>query len=80
MIWYELVGWIGALLFIVAYLLLALKKISASKPLYHILNILGAICLMLHASELHDFPNLLVNSIWALIGIYAVLTILFERK
>ncbi len=78
--WYKIIGWLGALLFIAAYVLLTLKKISAAKPFYHILNILGAVCLIINASKINDFPNILVNSIWTIIGLYALLQFFFIRK
>ena len=46
---YELIGWVGALSFIAAYLLLVTDKISVEKPFYHILNAMGGICLTLNS-------------------------------
>lgn len=58
------IGWLGAIIFIIAYLLLSLEYISAKKHLYHILNALGAICLVLNAIVINDYPNIFVNAIW----------------
>jgi len=66
------VGWLGAVIFIVAYLLLSLEYISAKKYLYHILNALGAICLVINAVVIDDYPNIFVNGIWGLIALFAV--------
>ena len=66
------VGWLGAVIFIVAYLLLSLEYISAKKYLYHILNALGAICLVFNALVINDYPNILANGIWGLIALLAV--------
>ncbi|MDG3584108.1 MULTISPECIES: CBU_0592 family membrane protein [Galbibacter] len=68
---YTIIGWVGAIIFIIAYLLLVMKKISARKKTYHILNAIGAICLIANAYYLSDFPNVLVNVVWAAIAIYA---------
>jgi hypothetical protein len=70
-----LIGWLGAVLFILSYLLLSMGKLSAKSKLYHILNILGAICLVINGFILQDFPNIVVNVIWGLIGVYAVIKI-----
>lgn len=66
------IGWLGAVLFVVAYLFLSLEYLSAKKPLYHILNALGAVCLVLNAAVIDDYPNIFVNGIWGLIALFAV--------
>jgi len=65
-------GWVGSTSYIVAYFLLSIKKLSAGKPLYHILNVLGALGLIFDALYLNDLPNLFVNVLWALIAFYAI--------
>jgi hypothetical protein len=72
MLLYTIVGWIGALIFILAYMLLSLHILSAKKKLYHILNAIGGICLIINALHLKDFPNLVVNAVWAIIAISAM--------
>lgn len=67
----EYIGWIGALLFIISYLLLSLEYLSAQKYLYHILNAIGAFCLVFNATSIEDYPNIFVNAVWGLIAIVA---------
>lgn len=69
----EYIGWIGALLFIISYLLLSLDYLSAQKYLYHILNALGALCLVINALVIDDYPNIFVNAVWGLIALVAVI-------
>ncbi|MEH6408389.1 MAG: hypothetical protein V7767_14020 [Leeuwenhoekiella sp.] len=66
------IGWLGAIIFIVAYLLLSLEYISAKKYFYHLLNVLGAICLVINAIVIDDYPNIFVNGIWGIIALLAV--------
>lgn len=68
----QFIGWLGAILFIIAYLLLSLQRISAKKLLYHVLNIMGAICLCINAWIIDDYPNIAVNGIWGLIALFAI--------
>ncbi|AIY11950.1 CBU_0592 family membrane protein [Cellulophaga baltica] len=70
-----LIGWAGAVLFILSYLLLSIGRLSSKSKVYHTLNILGAICLVINGFMLRDVPNIVVNLIWGLIGIYAVIKI-----
>ncbi|UAY55341.1 CBU_0592 family membrane protein [Arachidicoccus terrestris] len=71
----KLSGWLGVMFYLVAYLLLVIKKLRSERPLYHILNILGAIGLLINAWLLDDYPNLAVNIVWAFIAVYAIIMI-----
>ncbi len=68
----EIIGWIGALLFIVAYLLLSLGKLRADRVPYQLMNIVGGLCLVVNSLDTGDFPSVLTNMIWAGIGLFAI--------
>lgn len=76
----ELIGWTGSLLYIVAYLLLCLKKLNADSTLYHLLNILGAVGLIINAFHWNDFPSAAVNFAWLGIGLFAIFLIIRKRR
>ncbi len=76
----QFIGWLGAVLFIVAYLLLSLQLISAKRNLYHVLNVLGAVCLVINAWSLRDNPNIVVNAVWGLIALLAIYRRRAEKK
>ncbi len=44
--WFDLVGNIGVLLMVIAYLLLQLEKLSSSAFSYLLLNVVGAVMVM----------------------------------
>ena len=69
---FSVIGWFGAIVFVVAYLLLSLQVLSAERVLYHILNAVGGICLVINSVFLDDAPNFFVNLIWAAIALFAV--------
>lgn len=68
----EIWGWIGAIIYIVSYLFLSLQWLSSRRYLYHVLNLLGAACLIVNAWFLSDYPNVFVNIAWALIAFLAM--------
>jgi len=68
----EIIGWTGALLFIVAYFLLSIRKLRADKAPYQLMNIAGGICLVVNSFHTHDCPSVLTNLIWAGIGVFAI--------
>ncbi|HTN08416.1 CBU_0592 family membrane protein [Agriterribacter sp.] len=69
---FELIGWLGAISYLIGYFLLVIKKISADCYTYHVLNMLGALGLIFNAWYLQDHPNIMVNVTWLLIAIYAL--------
>ncbi|HVI45582.1 MAG TPA: hypothetical protein VM802_11955 [Chitinophaga sp.] len=66
------VGWTGAILYIVAYLLLSTGKLKADTIIYHVLNILGALGLIFNAFVQKDPPNIIVNLVWLAIAMFAI--------
>ncbi len=73
---YEMIGWLGALLFIFAYFFLVLGWLSSERGPYHLMNALGGICLVINAVNLSDMPTLVVNAVWGVIALYALVKIL----
>ena len=69
---FEIIGWLGAITFVVAYFLLSIKVLSADKILYHVLNAIGGLCLVVNSFSLNDFPTLFVNFVWMCIALYSV--------
>ena len=73
-------GWIGTFSYLLAYFLLSIKKIRSDEKLYHILNIIGAIGLTYNAIFLNDYPNVIVNIVWAIIALAAIFLIARGRR
>jgi hypothetical protein len=64
----EVLGWVGAIACLVAYLLLSMKKLKAHGLLYPILNVIGGIGLTYSAIFSNDYPNIIINILWATIA------------
>lgn len=73
------VGWLGTGFYLLAYLLVSFNKVKASKPTYHVLNILGATGLIIHALYMNDGPNLICNLAWLSIAIIAIAAIALRK-
>ena len=71
----ELIGWIGAGFFVLAYLLLSLKVLSPERYAYHFLNALGGILMSVSTFFMHDRPAFFVNFIWMGIAIFSIVRI-----
>ncbi|MCF0052499.1 hypothetical protein LXM25_20685 [Dyadobacter sp. LJ53] len=78
--WIETIGWAGAIFYVLAYLLLTAGILKSSGYNFHFLNMLGAAGLIVDSYYHADNPNLAVNSIWLVIGIFAVIKRFSKRS
>ena len=77
---FDLTGFIGVLLIVVAYLLLQLDKLPSSSPSYSLLNAAGA--LLIIVSLIFDFnlSAFVVEGFWFLISLLGLWRSLISRK
>lgn len=69
----EAIGWLGAVCVLAAYGLVSTGKADARSTVYQMLNIGGALGLVVNAWWNGAIPSAIVNVIWIGIGVYAVL-------
>lgn len=75
----EVIGWVGSVAVVAAYLLVSYQKLEADSYFYQILNLVGSICLIINTFYNHAFPSMTVNIIWSFIAI-AVLVKSYKKK
>jgi hypothetical protein len=68
----EALGWAGVIFYVSSYLLLSTGRLRATDYTFHLLNVLGAAGLIIDSLHEGDNPNLVVNCIWLLIGMWAI--------
>ena len=68
----EGIGWIGALLVLVAYGLVSTERVSSRSFSYQAMNIGGAVGLVVNSAWNGAIPSAVVNLIWIGIGVYAL--------
>jgi hypothetical protein len=68
----EIVGWLGAALVLLAYGLLSAHKLNSRSMSYQMLNIGGAVGLLVNALWNGAIPSGAVNVIWIGIGAHAL--------
>ena len=76
----EGIGWLAALLILGAYLLLSVGKVDGRSRLYQWMNIAGAIGMIINSGWNGAIPSAVLNAIWALIGLYALVRIRAQRR
>jgi hypothetical protein len=68
----EVVGWAGALAVLLAYGLVSAERVTSRSWTYQLLNIGGAIGLVINSSWNGAVPSAVVNLVWIGIGAYAL--------
>ncbi len=76
---YEIIGNIGVISMLAAYVLLQKEKISAHGAWYLGVNLLGAILVIISLLVHWNLPAFLLEAAWALITLYAMFTHLYKR-
>jgi hypothetical protein len=72
---FDLLGWIGAFLLLLAYALVSFKKLAADSLAYQGLNVAASILLAINTIYHRAFPSSFVNIVWTFIAIFAILTV-----
>lgn len=66
----DIIGWIGSVEVIVAYFLISYNKVDAKSAYYQILNLTGAVFLIINTVYYHSYPSTFINVVW--VGIAGV--------
>ncbi len=78
--WFDLAGFIGVLLIIIAYLLLQLDKLPSSSPNYSLLNAAGALLIIVSLIFKFNLSAFVVEVFWLLISLFGLTKSLRSKK
>ncbi len=73
---YSVLGWVGVIFIILAYILFSTRKVKMDYVLYHLLNFLGALGLIVSTFVTESWPALTLSLIFAGISIIYIVKIL----
>lgn len=65
----EIIGWTGAVLILVAYLLLSMGRLSGRSRRYQWMNVAGALCFIVNSGWHGAIPSASLNIVWMGIGL-----------
>lgn len=77
------IGFIGLtapVLFLIGYAMISLGKWSADMLRFHIVNLLGAVALLISLTEQWNLPVCILETCWGMISIYGIVKTLKQRK
>ncbi|PZQ23575.1 MAG: hypothetical protein DI569_03780 [Sphingopyxis macrogoltabida] len=71
----EIIGWTGAGLILLAYILLSFGKLAARSLPYQAMNVAGATGFILNSGYHGALPNAALNVIWVAVGLFTLWSI-----
>ena len=71
-VFFEIIGWIGMFLILLAYFLVSFKKITPNSASYQWLNMTGAALIFLNVYTHQAYPAAVLNFAWFLIALIAL--------
>jgi len=78
--WFDLAGFIGVLMIVVAYLLLQLDKLPSSSLSYSLLNAAGAVLIIVSLVFRFNLSAFIVEVFWLLISLFGLTRSHISRK
>ena len=69
---FDSLGWLGAILLLVAYVLVSSKRVDGSSASYQLLNIAGSLLLLSNNVHYGAYPSGFVNLVWSLVAVVAI--------
>ena len=72
---FDSLGWIGAILLLLAYGLVSFKKLAADSLAYQGMNVAASILLAINTLYHRAYPSSFVNIVWTLIAFFAIFTV-----
>ena len=72
---FDVLGWLGAFLLLLAYALVSFKKIEPDSATYQWMNIEASILLLVNTMFYGAYPSSFVNAAWAVIAFVAILSL-----
>jgi hypothetical protein len=69
----DIIGWIGVLLILTAFILTTFSIISAKDIVYGVLNVIGAAGIITSSYVKKDFQPVILNVIWLLVAVAGII-------
>lgn len=77
---FQFIGFLGMICIVLAYFLLQIGKISSDDLGYQIINLIGAILLIVSLCVHFNLGSFLIEVFWIFITIYGIFRILKHRR
>jgi hypothetical protein len=72
---YDALGWVGAVALLGAYALVSRGRVAGDGATFQVLNLVGAVGLLVNGVYHHAWPSAALNAVWLLVGVAAVVAL-----
>ncbi len=76
----DILGWLGSVEVIAAYALNSYQKIKSDSLLFQLLNLTGAIFLIINTIFYNAYPSAFINVVWVVIASVAIVQMMRKQK
>lgn len=73
----EIFGWYGTAAIVLAYALVSFSFLESNSIIYQLLNLTGALGIVLISLSMHTYQPGVLNIIWTIIAFIAIIKIIF---
>jgi hypothetical protein len=70
--WFEIVGWVGIILIVIAFFLVSSKKVNSQGAIYQFLNLFGAASVFTNVFHQRAWPAVALQIIWGMIAVVSL--------
>ncbi len=76
----DVLGWVGSIEVVAAYGLNSSQKIKSDSLLFQLLNLTGALFLIINSIYKEAYPFTFINSVWMVIALIALVGIVKKKR
>lgn len=76
----DIIGWIGSIEVIAAYALNSYQKIKPDSVLFQLLNLTGALFLIVNTVYYSAYPSAFINVVWVIIALLSLGRLFLKKK
>jgi hypothetical protein len=75
----NILGWVGSIEVVTAYALNSSQKIKSDSITFQVLNLTGAVFLIINSVYKEAYPFTFINTVWAVIAVGAIVGIIRKK-
>lgn len=72
---YDIIGWLGAASILLAYFLVSREKLPPTSRGFQLLNLFGAVGIVINSLHHRAYPSAGLNVAWTLIALYGLMKV-----
>ncbi len=78
--WYDILGSVGVVVTIIAYILLQIERLRSDSFLYSMMNAVGASLILVSLYYSFNFPSFAVEFVWLLISLFGIGKYFWQKR